>query len=130
MKKLRDIVKEIEDKIHSWEKPNLYEFGRKLWPKWAIGRYDESEFGHILHVVNDYIDMHLLSRNEGAFWLKSVDFEMQELRARIEKLEKENKSPKEDKRSIVDRNIDYEERSKGWSGGGTKVGSFEEMLWR
>ena len=89
--KLRDTIERIENKVKGWSKPNLAETFKQLWPK-SFGNW---EFGSTLDIVtsiiNQYLDENFLSKNEGAFWLKSVDFEMQELRSRIEQLEEENK---------------------------------------
>lgn len=85
--RLKNIIKNIEEKLHGWSKPNLTEYAKNLWPEY-IGSTDQvSTYAILTNIVNSYLNDAFISKMEGIFWMKSANSEIQELRKRIEYLE-------------------------------------------
>lgn len=85
--KLKIIIDTIKSKIGP--KPSFDKFLKRMW-KNIVSPYnnscEESENLLFAKSINLYLNQFFVSKNEGLFWLKSVNTEIQELRQQIEEL--------------------------------------------
>jgi hypothetical protein len=91
--KLKDIIEKLNENLIGSPISDLKTRIENLWPELTRGRHFEAQgpLVSFIYILNAFLEEKFLSKNEGQFWMKSINCEFQELRNRIEILEKQLK---------------------------------------
>jgi len=89
--KLKDIIEKINENLTGEVATNLVTYIGHFWYEETGFFYQEFSIRALIKILSSFLEQKFISKNEAQFWMKSINCEFEELRNRIEILEKELK---------------------------------------